>query len=186
MLPFTSLTIFTLSLAISPASAIIISNNGHRSTTSRIIGAVIAVVIFLALLTILCVARRRRARAGGPLLGGFAPGSTGAGKFGGFNRWGQGNTHNQNQGAYQTGGQPSYFPGGHPAGAKNPPGDQVPPPYTSTGAFSAPTGPPPDNAQQGTYAAPPGPPPQAHVNVCFLHLSPDAASRAFFPGPTAE
>ncbi|KAJ7712370.1 hypothetical protein B0H16DRAFT_1625185 [Mycena metata] len=141
MLSLTSLTI--LILAISPASAVIINNNnGRHSTTSRIIGAVVAVVIVLALLSLLCIARRRRARAGGPLLGGFAPGSTGAGKFGGgFNRWGAGNNNqNQNQSAYN---QPNagYFPGGPPAGAKYPPGEQAgPPPYTSTakpGTFSA-------------------------------------------------
>ncbi|KAJ6585666.1 hypothetical protein B0H19DRAFT_1228000 [Mycena capillaripes] len=157
--------LFALSAAISPAHALIVSNNnGRHSTTSRIIGAVVAVVVFFALLALLCIARRRRARAiGGGRIGGFAPAAGGTGKFGGgFNRpWGRNQYgQNQNQAAYQTGGQQSYYPGGPPAaadGSKYPPpaanGEAVPPPYSSG-----------DAGTHQQFNPPPGPPPQAHVN----------------------
>ncbi|KAJ7912892.1 hypothetical protein B0H13DRAFT_2005846 [Mycena leptocephala] len=143
---FTLITIFTLSVAISPVYAFTSTNN-NKCTTAQppesLVPSSVSCVIVVAILGFLCLARRRRARAGGPIIGGgFAPGGVGKpSRFGGA--WGSGNTqnqngapwHNQNQAAYQPGGQQSYYPGGPSAaaGTKYPPAaaEPVPPPYTS-------------------------------------------------------
>ncbi|KAF8191911.1 hypothetical protein K438DRAFT_1762493 [Mycena galopus ATCC 62051] len=176
---FTLITILSFSLAISPAYAFNNNDNFHHSTTTRIIASVIVLLVILALVVLCAVQRRRRMRGAGPMFGGFAPGGTSAGNFGGWSHpWG-GQTQtqntqwqNQNQGGYnyQPDGQPyypggqsqSYYPGG--PGTKYPPGAPVPPPYTQAQMFSLPPGSPSGYAQQGPYAAPPGPPPEAHVN----------------------